>query len=322
MPNYSGTHAAPRTELGVAMQEYIQTLDEFIGSKILAGLMVPRKTAYFPKVMREGFLRTAVVKRIARAGYNRDTFLVEDSSYACEERGLEGPLDDADREFYTREFDAEMNTVATITRRVVQDYEIDVASAIFNSSTWTGSTLNTSVSTEWSTVSADVIGDVAGAKESSRRLTGVEPDTLICSQVVWKNIKRNEGILERVQYASEAGDAKMAGSIPGILGLPKILVGKGVYNSAKEGQTAVIADIWDDEYCMIAKTANEGAQLTEPCVGRTFVWSGDAPVEAGGVIVEQYRDERVRGDVFRSRMHSDELIFDASYAHLLDNITA
>jgi len=322
MPTYSGTHAAPRIELGVAMREFIQQADEFIGHRVLPGLMVPKKTAYFSKLEREGFLRTCDVKRVARSGYNRDTFSATDDSYACIERGLEGPLDDDEREFYMGDFDAEVATVETITRRVLTDYENDIEAAVFNTSTWTGGSLTTSVSTEWSTTTSNPMNDVKGAKEYVRSATGIDANTLIISKKVYNNLLVNEYILERMQYAVVTNQGTVESNLAGILGLEKILVGKGVYNSAKEGQDATITDIWDDEYAMVCLTGNEDDNLMVPQLGRTFIWSADAPVEAGGCLVEQYRDEKVRGDVYRARMHTDEIIFDSSYGHLLSNITA
>jgi hypothetical protein len=46
--------------------------------------------------------------------------------------------------------------------------------------------------------------------------------------------------------------------------------------------------------------------LMQPCVGRTFLWTADSPTNP---IVEQYRAESNRSDVFRVRHHvSEELI--------------
>ena len=59
---------------------------------------------------------------------------------------------------------------------------------------------------------------------------------------------------------------------------------------------------------MLCRTAS--GDITEPCVGRTFLWNegqnGSLP------IVEQYREERTRGDVLRVRHDSSES-FIASY---------
>jgi len=283
---------------------------------------VPKKTAYFPQIMREGFLRRAVVKRIARSGYNRDTFLVEDNSYACEERGLEGPLDDADREFYASDFDAESVTTQTIMRRVLQEYEIDVAAAIFNTTSWTGATLTTAASGYWSTLTTNIISDLSSAKNKVRVLTGLVPNTLVVSKKIYDYMLQNEYVIERIQFSERATEESVGAALSAVIGLPKVLVGKGVYNSAKEGQTASISDIWDDGYAMVCVTADQGSSIATPCVGRTFVWSADAPAEAGGVIVEQYRDETVRSDIFRARMHSDELVFDPSFGHLISGVTA
>jgi flagella basal body P-ring formation protein FlgA len=49
-------------------------------------------------------------------------------------------------------------------------------------------------------------------------------------------------------------------------------------------------------------------------VGRTIVWTADAP---GMFVTETYRSEPRRGDMVRVRMHSAEKIVDATAGELL-----
>jgi hypothetical protein len=50
-------------------------------------------------------------------------------------------------------------------------------------------------------------------------------------------------------------------------------------------------------------------------LGRTFIWQADSP---SPVVTEQYRDEAVRGDVFRVRHTRDEKVFDPYCGLLLE----
>ena len=318
MPDYTGSYATPRLDLGVAFNEFVENPSEFIARFVLAGFGVARKAGTFSKLERASFLRRGNVKRVARANYNRDQFSATDQAYACEERGQEVPLDDSERALYANDFDAELASTRTAARRVLQEIEIDVATAIFNTTTWTGSSLYTDVATTWATVAtADVIGDVQAAKEKVRRLTGLEPNTLIVGAANLPYLINNAAIRNSIGYAQGSEIPRVLASLPAILGIERILVGKGVYNSAKEGATAVIADIWSSGYAMVAKLAMPGEGLDTPCVGRTLVWTADSPVEAGGAVVELYRAEEQRSDIVRARVHQDELVVDASYGHLL-----
>ena len=65
---------------------------------------------------------------------------------------------------------------------------------------------------------------------------------------------------------------------------------------------------------LLAISAQDGQDPTQPSLGRTFLWANDSPEN---VMVEQYRDESIRSDVFRSRQHTDELLLDKYFGHLL-----
>ena len=108
-------------------------------------------------------------------------------------------------------------------------------------------------------------------------------------------------------------EAEILNALADILGIKQILVGKGIYNSAKEGKSFQSVDIWNDDYAMLAVI--DGSQrLSSPSLGRTFLWTLDSPDNA---TVEQYRDDAARSDIFRVRQHVDEHIIDPYFAHLM-----
>jgi hypothetical protein len=72
--------------------------------------------------------------------------------------------------------------------------------------------------------------------------------------------------------------------------------------------------------------------LTEPCIGRTFLWTEES---GGGHIVESYREEEIRGDVVRVRHDTGEALIasrdsdltiksnlSTACSYLFDNITS
>ena len=72
-------------------------------------------------------------------------------------------------------------------------------------------------------------------------------------------------------------------------------------------------DIWNASYAMVA-VIGDANRLSDPSVGRTFLWSSDSPENA---TVEQYRDDASRSDIFRVRQHVDEIVIDPFFAHLM-----
>jgi len=123
----------------------------------------------------------------------------------------------------------------------------------------------------------------------------------------------NTGIKGAIQYVARLTEAEILNALADILGVKKIVVGKGIYNSAKEGKPFQGADIWSDDYCLVA-VVGEGQRLSDPSTGRTFLWTADSPENA---TVEEYRDNPARSDIFRVRQHVHEMIIDPYFAHLM-----
>jgi hypothetical protein len=314
MPDYQGTRAIPRLELGEAALEFIQAQDEFIGTKVLPIFPTKKKASIFPAITRESITRDADTKRAPRGNYNRDSFQAKDRQYNCEEHGLEGPLDDSEREMYASDFDAELTTVQIVTRRVLQAQEKRIASAVFDTATFSGSDLFTDYSAEpWDNASSDVIAQVREVREKVRKNCGMDPGTLVMSKANIDRLLANSGIKGAIQYVARLTEAEILNALADILGVKKIVVGKGIYNSAKEGKAFKGADIWSDDYAMVA-VIGEGQRLSDPSMGRTFLWTADSPENA---TVEQYRDDAARSDIFRVRQHVDEIIIDPYFAHLM-----
>jgi len=273
-----------------------------------------KKASIFPAITRESITRDADTKRAPRGNYNRDSFQAKDRQYNCEEHGLEGPLDDSEREMYSSDFDAELTTVQIVTRRVLQAQEKRIASAVFDTTTFSGSDLFTDYSAEpWDNGSSDVIAQVREVREKVRKNCGMDPGTLIMSKANIDRLLANSGIKGAIQYVARLTEAEILNALADILGVKKIVVGKGIYNSAKEGKAFKGADIWSDDFAMVA-VIGEGQRLSDPSMGRTFLWTADSPENA---TVEQYRDDAARSDIFRVRQHVDEIIIDPYFAHLM-----
>jgi hypothetical protein len=63
-----------------------------------------------------------------------------------------------------------------------------------------------------------------------------------------------------------------------------------------------LTDIWSDSYAALVKIST-GDDLREPGVGRTFIYDAES---AERPIVETYREEQIRSDVYRVRHTVDE----------------
>ena len=321
--------AITRTDLASTFAEFDLAMSrkKFIGPSVLRPRLVGVQAADVGKLPLEAFLQTKPTDRAPGASYKRGDFEFTKFNYATDEHGWEEPLDDRTLAMFRDMLDAEEIHAQRATDFVLRNFEIAVAAAIYNTTTWTGATLTTAITHEWDDATNAVpITNIEAARRKIRAASGLEANALVCNRDQFWNLLNTAQVIDRLKYWG--GDDPKNLSIEtakAMLDLDHILVAGGIKNSAKQGQDATIAAIWGDEYAMLARVA-ETDDPQEPCVGRTFIWTGDGPGAPGSdeelaVIVEEYREEGVRGSVIRARNDRDIVIMYPQAAHLLSNVT-
>lgn len=318
MPRPTSSTTVSRPDLRATAMEFMERQDEFIGTRILPYFDVDEQSGEYPVIPVEALLNVPETRRAPRGNYSRDDFEFENDSFDCAEHGWEEPVDDVEELLYARFFDAEEIATNRAIGTILRVQEKRIADMLFNAGNFTAH----GITNEWDEnhyTDAIPISDVKAGRKAIHDACGLEPDTLVISYNTFLHLGLMSQIVDRLKYTHT--EVKR-GDIPAELlatafGIERVLVGKGRYNSAKKGQTAVLADIWDDEYAMLCVTSKV-KDIKEPCVGRTFRWTKDCPQN---VMVESYREEQTRSDVIRARQHTDEEVILVAAAYLLSNIT-
>ena len=325
MPSPSSSLATLRPDLAESFVEFDLAMDQagFVSNRVFPVIEVASQAGTFGKIPIEQLLQSRDTKRAPGSGYARGSFKFETATYACKEHGAEEPVDDREAQMYAEYFDAEQIASLRAYSAVLRNAEQRVADAVFNTTTWTGSTLTTAVTNEWDdATNATPLIDVEAAVQQIYDNSGLWANALVINRKVFRNLRNCDEIIERIN-ASGAGSPSKASDVTEAMlaaafDLENIIVAGSTKNGAKEGQTASPAQIWSDEYAMVCKIAT-GRDFREPCIGRTFHWSADGS-SVGGT-VETYRDESVRSDITRVRHDVDEITLYAQAGHLLSNIT-
>jgi len=319
------TTAIQRPDLGVVAYEYLteDKRQRFIGLEAMPIFNTQLQTANFTKLPAEAMLSTYDTKRASRSAYNQSDYNFEQDNYACEEHGWEETIDDRERKKFRYMFDAEVVATRRAMKIIKRNHEIRVATALFNTSTFS----NAEVTTEWSTgATATPRKDVTiTGRNAFKALGGLLPNAGICSDVVFQYLINTDEVRDALGYTNPVemgGFEAQVKMMEVYLGLDKLLVGGGTKSTAKKGQDLVIADIWDDEYFMLAKIDDDDLDIEEPQLGRTMIWAEDSGDDEYSLIVESYRDESKRGDVIRVRHDLTEKVLNKSAGYLLTNISA
>ena len=324
MPSPSSALSTLRPDLAGSFMEFDLAMDAkgYIAQRVLPVLEVVKQAGPFGKITVESLLKDVETKRAPGAGYSRSHYVFEPVTFACEEHGLEEPVDDRESTMYAEYFKAETISAMRALYGVMRAAEKRAAALLFNATTWTGAALTTGITHEWDDATNAVpITDVLAAQKKVYDGSGLWPNALIINKKVFLNLREVAQIIDRIKYAGitdpRAGAITTA-ALAQVFDLDHVIVAGGSKDTAKEGQSASVGQVWSDEYAMVAKIA-ETDDIQEPCVGRTFHWAEDGSLIGG--LVESYRDETKRSDIVRVRHDVDEVRLHTESAHLLSNVT-
>lgn len=321
MPRPDSVSTIIRPDLGAVAYEYLMDAPAqgFIGMAILPIFETVLQSAQYPIIPLEAILKTKDTTRAARSNYQRDDYEFEMGNYACRDRGFEEALDDTERKMYANLFDAEEVATQRATNRVLRAQEKRIAAMLFNTSNLS----HTNVSVEWSTAaSATPLADITIGKKAMRAASGLLPNVVAMGWSVFVNALNTAELKDAFKYTSPielGGYEAQRRALAQYFGIGEVHVGGAVKDTAGKGKATTIADIWDDEYILLARTPEMPQDLKEPSLGRTFLWIEDSPES---LVVESYREEKIRSDVFRVRHNVDECFVFKGAGYLLGNITA
>ena len=324
MATPSSSLATLRPELGASLMLFDLAMSQkgFIAPKVAPVIEVDKQSGPFGKIKIESLLQTRNTTRTSRGAYSRQDWEFGTATYGTTEYGAEEKVDDRDKNLYGSYFVAEQLAAARARDAVLRNYELRMAAAIYNTSTWTGSSLTGAVSTAWSNfASSTPIADVAAGKKKVYDNIGLMANTLIINYHEFLNLQQNADLISRIKYSGLQDpntDKITVSAMAQAFGIEEVVIAGAQYNGANEGQPAVLSPAWGDAYAMLAYVARTD-DIQEPCIARTFHWGGDGSTVGG--TMESYRDETVRADVIRCRHEVQELVLVPQAGYLLSNIT-
>lgn len=324
MPSPSTSMTTLRPDLAEFYEfDYEMEKNGFVSTQVLKVAETALQSDNPGKVPLEELLKPADTKRTSRGTYNRISTNFTTFSYATDENGIEHPVDARDEKRYQNVLQVEKLAADVAFNTVMRNQEQRVADAVFNTTTWTGADLTTSVGTEWDTVATAVpITNVEAAVQKVYDNSGLWANALIINRKVFRNLRNCASIIDRINSAGAGSPSKASDvtvqMLSAVFDLPYIIVAGTSKNSANEGQDASVSQIWPDEYAMVCRVATS-ENMREPCIGRTFHWGEDGST-IGGTIEEYWSDE-ARARMIRVRHDTDEVIMYPEAGHLLSNIT-
>jgi hypothetical protein len=315
----SGT-ATPRLDLlGPILNETFD-FDAYVAHQFFAPLVVEKRIGAIPSFL---FTNDQIlnVQHNPKTSFARIVSSLGEKTYACQEDGVEEALSKED--FDTMgEARAEALVMGRLVHALLRARDFTLATTVFSAageSTFTGQV--TTAAAAWDNASGDPYANVADAIEGIVRRTGAMPTDLTIGFGAYvkliKNAKIQSAYRGIIGYTNgDAGTSLMipAQTLASIFGLKRVNIAKGVYNTAKEGQTASRSYLIPSNYATVHVGATNPSDVSECCAGRMFVYDKAAMMNelctgtadaVRAFYAEQYSEPGTDSRILRARDYVD-----------------
>lgn len=300
-PTASDVHVdRPLTNISVA---YLQTLEDFVADKIFPIVPVQKQSDRYFVYDKTYWFRTEAQKRAPSTESAGGGWKVDSTpSYFADVWAVHKDIDDQIRANTDQPLDMDRDGTEYVTRQLILRREKEFAAKYFTTGIWTGSTTGSDIvaSPKWDAASSDPVDDVEEQKESVRQKTGFKPNKLLLSPQVFRALKSNASILDRIKYTQKG--IVTEDILASLFGVDEVLVANATNNNAEEGATTDMQFIFGADGALLVYAAPRPSIL-QPSGGYIFGWSGFLGSIAG------WRIKRFRMDPIASDRIEGEAAF-------------
>lgn len=299
-PNARAVHVdQPLTNISIA---FLQNAANFVAGQVFPNLPVQKQSDLYYTFDRGYFNRDEAQKRAPGTEAAKVGFDLATASYFADVWAVKHGIPDQIAANADAVLNLERSAAELVTHKMLLRCEKDWAANYFTTSVWgteyTGvaASPGTGDVVQWSDqTSGNPIGDIRTAKTDIMESTGFMPNTMVMSQRVLDALVDHPDIVDRIKYSGGVGNQNPAvtseQALSQLFGIPRILVMRGVENTAAEGDTNVHSFIGGKNALLTYSAPTPG--IMTPSAGYTFSWQGylGQTNTFGMATKRRYRDE-------------------------------
>lgn len=287
--------------------------DNYVAEKIFPRVQVKKDTGKIASYAMDN-LRIPDTLRAQGSRTNEVEHTVSNAAhYDLEEHAIKELVTDEEMDNADNPFQPKIDAVQNLTDRLAVDKEYALASIIGATGTMSRNTTLTST-TQWdayTSATSDPIGAISTGVASVKLYANKMANTLFLCWNTYNKLKDHPDILDRLKYSGKATEAAVKAAIGAIFGFENVIIGTAMRNSADEGQTGTLAEIWDS-FAVVGYIEPNPTQKTQT-LGRTYA-------KKSPLYVDSWRgsegDDR-RGDYVRVTDKYDQVLVDADCGYLI-----
>jgi hypothetical protein len=261
----------------------------WVGAQLAPMFRTAEQAATYAVFNKENFLnRPTGIERAPGTPYSQSGLSLSSDLFNCSDKGHAVVVDETQRKKYRNQFDADFAAIARAMSVVRYNHEKEVKALIDD-----GSVPGSTPSTKWDASGSDPKGDIKALRKAFRDGSGLDPNTLTINKDVAEALYDHPDLVDLFKYSQVA--VLGAEDIARVFKIPRVIIAGEYEESAQEGLTSSIAQIWSDD--AIFSYTDPSQDLEAPNAFRTFVWTEDSGADDDiDVIVESEPDKKIRSD--------------------------
>lgn len=196
-------------------------------------------------------------------------------TYSVESHGLEGVVTPDDKANVEKPYDAEKDETIGLTTLLQVSKEYALSSTLGNASIITQNTTLSGIAQYSDYANSDPLGDIVTAQGTILDGVGFNPNTAIMSQKVYNTLVYHPSIIENFGRKYVQGGRVSEEDLKAALGVERIFIGSAAYESAAEGQTSSLTQLWGKN--IIFAYIPERAEPYQKSLGYEVLMAGEQP---------------------------------------------
>lgn len=290
---------------------YAQAESRFVALRAFPAMAVDKDSGTYYLFDKKYWFQDGLQERAPGSHFARGGFGVSTATFKTAQWAREFPVPDEVNANAQFDYDLARAGVEWLAQQSFIRKERAFAADFMVTGVW--STTNTG-DTDWDDASGVPVTNVRTASRTISAATGYTPNKLIVGEIVYDALLVNAQIAGRLQYTTQMTIPGVEQLLAAVLGVEELLVSRGSYNSANEGQTASMAAIIDDDALLIYSAPSANA-LTATA-GKTFVWNPGG----GAGAQSMYRDDSVDAMIVKHKEQWDQKVVAADLGYLWTDI--
>lgn len=263
--------------------KYMNSLEGFVAGKLFTPIPVSKRSGKWYQWNKE-HLRLVDskspigtrAKKVQQSAFN--------TSYETEVYRLAGTVWGRD----LRDADPAIDLVQATLENIGSRLRIDLEDAAFTFATTSGnyaSGLSTTLAagSTWADSGSDPFETIRAARQAVRDACGMYPDSMVINRQTMDRLQLHPALIDRVKFTGTALPENLVASL---LNLKEVVIANATYNSANDGGTDSLSDIWTDKAVLFVR-GQRGLNTTgfgNLFMAQDFYTKSWEETEAGGAL--------------------------------------